>query len=138
MPSQRPVFFTWTIWPNFEIKAFIIIRQTTIAILKVACNSIATCTWARRMNSRSRYMPPISKSLPREVMSTLEAVLPQIDALGSGLGEIDAELTLIIHFHGRLGLHFWSRHINNEFTAVYSRHDGCRVFQGFGEIFSDG
>lgn len=53
------------------------------------------------------------------------------------LGEIDADLAQIILYRGRLGLHFWSRGVNNEFTAIYARSDDGWVFQGFGEIFAD-
>ena len=77
------------------------------------------------------------QALQREVMPTLEAVLPMIDNMVDALGEIDADLAQIILFRGRLGLHFWSRGINNEFTAVYVRNDARWIFQGFGEIFSD-
>lgn len=63
------------------------------------------------------------QALQREIIPTLEAVLPQIDEMVAGLGEIDADLAQIILFRGRLGLHFWSRRINNEFTAVYARSD---------------
>lgn len=78
------------------------------------------------------------QALEREVMPTLEAVLPMIDEMVDGLGEIDADLAQVILFHGRLGLHFWSRRINNEFTAIYAHGNGRWVFQGFGEIFTDG
>ena len=74
-------------------------------------------------------------ALQREVMPTLEAVLPQIDEMIAGLGELDADLAQIILFRERLGLHFWSRSINNEFTAIYARSEDRWVFQGFGEIF---
>lgn len=77
------------------------------------------------------------QALQREIIPTLEAVLPQIDEMVAGLGEIDADLAQIILFRGRLGLHFWSRRINNEFTAVYAHSDDRWVFQGFGEIFVD-
>ncbi|MGJ7530397.1 hypothetical protein [Variovorax sp. GB1P17] len=77
------------------------------------------------------------QALQREVMPTLEAVLPLIDSMVEALGEIDADLAQIILFRGRLGLHFWSRGINNEFTAVYAHSDARWAFQGFGEIFSD-
>ncbi|RSZ30622.1 MULTISPECIES: hypothetical protein [unclassified Variovorax] len=77
------------------------------------------------------------QALQFEVMPTLEVVLPLIDEMVDGLGEIDADLAQIILFRGRLGLHFWSRGINNEFTAVYARSDETWVFQGFGEIFAD-
>lgn len=70
------------------------------------------------------------QALQFEVMPTLEALLPLID-------EIDADLAQIILFRGRLGLHFWSRGINNEFTAVYAHSDERWIFQGFGEIFAD-
>ncbi|MFH0131027.1 hypothetical protein ACGLHS_12515 [Variovorax sp. VaC1] len=76
--------------------------------------------------------------LEREFMPTLEALLPLIDEMVIGLGEINADLAQIILFRGRLGLHFWSRRINNEFTAVYARSGDRWVFQGFGEIFVDG
>lgn len=74
--------------------------------------------------------------LQRTIMPTLEAVLPLIAEMVEGLGEIDADLAQIILFRDRLGLHFWSRRINNEFTAIYARGDGRWVFQGFGEIFA--
>jgi len=77
------------------------------------------------------------QALQREIIPTLEAVLPLIDEMVEGLGEIDADLAQIILFRGRLGLHFWSRRINNEFTAVYARSDDRWAFQGFGEIFVD-
>lgn len=77
------------------------------------------------------------QALQREIMPTLEDVLPLIDAMVEGLGEIDAHLAQIILFRGRLGLHFWSRRINNEFTAVYARSEDRWVFQGFGEVFAD-
>lgn len=78
------------------------------------------------------------QALQREVMPTLEAVLPLIDEMVEGLGEIDADLSQIILFRGRLGLHFWSLRVNNEFTAVYARSEDRWVFQGFGEVFADG
>jgi len=78
------------------------------------------------------------EALEREVMPTLEAVLPRVDEMVEALGEIDADLAQIILFRGRLGLHFWSRGVNNEFTAVYARSDEGWVFQQFGEIFADG
>lgn len=77
-------------------------------------------------------------ALEREVMPTLEAVLPLIDEMIDGLGELDADLAQIILFRGRLGLHFWSRGINNEFTAIHARSEDRWVFQGFGEIFTEG
>lgn len=77
------------------------------------------------------------QALQREIMPTLEAVLPMIDNMVDALGEMDADLAQIILFRERLGLHFWSRGINNEFTAVYVRNDARWIFQGFGEIFSD-
>lgn len=77
------------------------------------------------------------QGLQREVMPTLEALLPRIGEMVDGLGRIDADLAQIILFRGRLGLHFWSRGINNEFTAVYAWIDAGWVFQGFGEIFTD-
>lgn len=78
------------------------------------------------------------EELEREVMPVLEAVLPQVDELVDALGEIDADLAQVILYQGRLGLHFWSRGVNNEFTAVYARIEGQWVFQGFGEIFGEG
>jgi hypothetical protein len=77
------------------------------------------------------------EELERQVVPTLEAVLPQVDEMVDALGEIDADLAQIILYRGRLGLHFWSRGVNNEFTAVYARCDDGWVFQGFGEIFAD-
>lgn len=78
------------------------------------------------------------EALEREVMPTLEAVLPQIDEMVARLGEIDADLAQIILYRGRLGLHFWSRSVNNEFTGLHVRSGGQWVFQGFGDIFADG
>ena len=72
------------------------------------------------------------QALQREVIPTLEAVLPQINEMVDGLGEIDADLAQIILFRERLGLHFWSRRINNEFTAVYAGSDERWLLQGFG------
>lgn len=77
------------------------------------------------------------QAIEREVMPVLEAVLPRIDEMVDALGEIDADLAQVILFRGRLGLHFWSRGVNNEFTAVYTRSDGRWVYQGFGDIFAD-
>lgn len=51
------------------------------------------------------------------------------------LGEIDADLAQVILYRGRLGLHFWSRGMNNEFTAVYAYNDGRWIFKWFGEVF---
>lgn len=76
--------------------------------------------------------------LQREVMPTVEPVLPQIEELVGGLGEIDTDPAEIILFHGRLGLDFWFHRINNEFTAGYAQADDGRVLQGFGEIFAEG
>lgn len=70
-------------------------------------------------------------------MPALEAVLPQVDAMVAALGDIDADLAQVILYRGRLGLHFWSRGTNNEFTAVHAYHDGRWGFQGFGDIFGD-
>jgi hypothetical protein len=78
------------------------------------------------------------EELDREVMPVLEALLPQVDEMVEALGEIDADLAQVILYRGRLGLHFWSRGVNNEFTAVYTHRDGRWVFQGFGEIFGEG
>lgn len=78
------------------------------------------------------------EELEHEVMPTLEPVLPRVDEMVDALGEIDADLAQIILYRGRLGLHFWSRGVNNEFTAVYTRSDGRWIFQGFGEIFGEG
>jgi len=77
------------------------------------------------------------EELDREVVPVLEALLPQVDEMVEALGEIDAHLAQVILYRGRLGLHFWSRGVNNEFTAVYSRDDGRWIFQGFGEIFGE-
>ncbi|WP_426391931.1 hypothetical protein [Variovorax sp. R-27] len=77
------------------------------------------------------------EELEREVIPTLEAVLPQVDEMVDALGAIDADLAQIILYRGRLGLHFWSRGVNNEFTAIYARSDDGWVFQEFGEIFAD-
>lgn len=78
------------------------------------------------------------EELDREVMPVLEALLPQVDEMVEALGEIDAGLAQIILYRGRLGLHFWSRGVNNEFTAVYARCEGRWDFQGFGDIFREG
>lgn len=78
------------------------------------------------------------EELDREVIPVLEALLPQVDEMVEALGEIDANLAQVILYRGRLGLHFWSRGVNNEFTAVYARVDGRWDFQGFGEIFGKG
>lgn len=75
------------------------------------------------------------EGLEREVMPVLEAVLPHVDEMVDALGEIDADLAQVILYRGRLGLHFWSRGVNNEFTAVYAQTGGGWVSQGFGEIF---
>jgi hypothetical protein len=77
------------------------------------------------------------EELEREVVPTLEAVLPRVDEIVDALGEIDADLAQIILYRGRLGLHFWSHGVNNEFTAVYARSDDGWGFQGFGEIFGE-
>jgi hypothetical protein len=77
------------------------------------------------------------EELERKVVPMLEAVLPQVDEMVDALGEIDADLAQIILYRGRLGLHFWSRGVNNEFTAIYARSDDGWVFQEFGEIFAD-
>ncbi|RIX79628.1 hypothetical protein [Acidovorax cavernicola] len=77
------------------------------------------------------------QAIEREVMPVLEAVLPRIDEMVDALGEIDADLAQVILFRGRLGLHFWSSGVNNEFTAVYTRGDGRWGWQGFGDIFAD-
>jgi len=77
------------------------------------------------------------EELDREVRPVIEAVLPQVDEMVEALGEIDAKLAQVILYRGRLGLHFWSRGVNNEFTAVYARVDGRWDFQGFGEIFGE-
>lgn len=76
------------------------------------------------------------EELERAVMPTLEAVLPHVDAMVDALGEIDADLAQVILYRGRLGLHFWSRGVNNEFTAVYTHNDGHWDFQAFEDIFS--
>jgi len=78
------------------------------------------------------------EELDREVVPVLQAVLPQVAAMVDALGEIDADLAQVILYRGRLGLHFWSRGVNNEFTAVYTHRDGRWVFRGFGEIFGEG
>jgi len=78
------------------------------------------------------------EELDREVRPVIEAVLPQVDEMVEALGEIDADLAQVILYRGRLGLHFWSRGINNEFTAVYARIEGQWVFQEFGDIFGEG
>ena len=76
------------------------------------------------------------EALEREVMPVLEAMLPQVEVMVDALGEIDAKLAQIILYQGRLGLHFWSRGANNEFTAVYAQTGDGWIFQGFGEIFA--
>jgi fumarate hydratase class II len=77
------------------------------------------------------------EELEREIMPTLEAVLPQVAAMVDALGEIDADLAQVILYRGRLGLHVWSRGVNNEFTAVYAHIKGRWIFQRFGEIFGE-
>lgn len=77
------------------------------------------------------------ETLEREVMPILEAVLPQIDEMVARLGEIDADLAQIILYRGRLGLHFWSRGVNNEFTGICTQSGDRWVFQGYGDIFAN-
>lgn len=76
------------------------------------------------------------EALERKVMPVLEALLPKVTLMVDALGEIDADLAQIILYQGRLGLHFWSRGVNNEFTAVYAQTDHGWIFQGFGDIFA--
>ncbi|BEP45056.1 hypothetical protein GmRootV15_56450 [Variovorax sp. V15] len=64
-------------------------------------------------------------------------MLPQIDEMVARLGEIDADLAQIILYRGRLGLHFWSRGVNNEFTGICTQSGDRWVFQGYGDIFAN-
>jgi hypothetical protein len=78
------------------------------------------------------------EALEREIMPTLEALLPQIGEMVGRLGVIDADLAQIILYRGRLGLHFWSRGVNNEFTGIYTQSEDRWVFRGYGDIFANG
>jgi|GEM_PF-1124274 len=71
--------------------------------------------------------------LEQRVQPVLEDALAQLDSLAGGLGDLDADLTKVVLWGERLGLHFWSRGTNNEFTAVFVR-DPLWRFIGYGDV----
>lgn len=81
----------------------------------------------------------ISASDERAVVETflplLERLLPHLDEMIAGLGALDADLIQVILHRGAVGLHFWSRGVNNEFTAIYVPRGAGWQFDSFGDIF---
>jgi hypothetical protein len=76
-------------------------------------------------------------ALERDVAPVVEQVLGRLDALLAVPAVTDADLAQVILWNGRLGLHYWSRGVNNEFTAVFEPDgDGWR-YRGFGDVFDD-
>lgn len=67
----------------------------------------------------------------------LTALLPSVPAIVAGLGDLDADLASIILWRERLGLHFWSRSVNNEFTAIFTR-EPPHEFLRYGDVFAPG
>lgn len=41
----------------------------------------------------------------------------------------------MILYRGKAGLHFWSRGMNNEFTAIYLPRGDAWDFVSFGDVF---
>ncbi|TCM61816.1 hypothetical protein EC844_12734 [Acinetobacter calcoaceticus] len=72
--------------------------------------------------------------LKTQMMPRLEQALTEIDRLVLGLGNLQADLAQIYLYQQRLGLHFYSHEINNEFTAIFKYQQQWQ-FVGYGDVF---
>lgn len=78
---------------------------------------------------------PDESAVVDSFVPVLERLLPRIDDMIAGLGPLDADLAQVILYRGKVGLHFWSRGMNNEFTAIYLPRGDVWDFDSFGDVF---